>query len=327
MRILSGIQPSGQLHLGNYFGMMKRMIGYQHEHELFCFIVNYHALTSQRNGAELRAKTLEAAADFLALGLDPERCTFWVQSDVPEVTELTWILSNITGMGLLERCHSYKDKVAQGLVPNHGLFAYPVLMAADILMLQAERIPVGQDQKQHLEVAQDIAEKFNHAYGTIFRVPEPDILKETGLLPGVDGRKMSKSYSNTIEIFSTREALQKKVMSIKTDSRPAGAGEVRDPSDMPLFAIYAAFLDEAGRAGLKERFQSPGLRYSEVKQELGEIIWNYFEPFRQKREQLAADPGRLADILARGADKARAAARPTLEAVRQAVGLNYRGLP
>jgi tryptophanyl-tRNA synthetase len=322
MRILSGIQPSGQLHLGNYFGMMQRMIGYQHDHDLFCFIVNYHALTSQRSGAELRAKTLEAAADFLALGLDPERCTFWVQSDVPEVTELTWILSNITGMGLLERCHSYKDKVAQGIVPNHGLFAYPVLMAADILMLQAERIPVGQDQKQHLEVAQDIAEKFNHAYGTIFRVPEPDILKETGLLPGVDGRKMSKSYQNTIEIFSTREALQKKVMSIKTDSRPVG--ESKDPSEMPLFAIYAAFLDEAGRAQLKERFLSPGLRYSDVKQELLEIIWKRFEPFRAKREELLSHPERIHQVLTRGAEKARAAARPTLEAVRQATGLDYR---
>jgi tryptophanyl-tRNA synthetase len=322
MRILSGIQPSGQLHLGNYFGMMQRMIGYQHDHDLFCFIVNYHALTSQRSGAELRAKTIEAAADFLALGLDPERCTFWVQSDVPEVTELTWILSNITGMGLLERCHSYKDKVAQGLVPNHGLFAYPVLMAADILMLQAERIPVGQDQKQHLEVAQDIAEKFNHAYGTIFRVPEPDILKETGLLPGVDGRKMSKSYQNTIEIFSTREALQKKVMSIKTDSRPVG--EAKDPSEMPLFAIYAAFLDEPARAHLKERFLSPGLRYSDVKQELLELIWKRFEPFRARREDLLAHPERIHQVLSHGAEKARAAARPTLEAVRQATGLDYR---
>lgn len=322
MRILSGIQPSGNLHLGNYFGMMKRMIGYQHDHDLFCFIVNYHALTSQRNGAELRAKTLEAAADFLALGLDPERCTFWAQSDVPEVTELTWILSNVTGMGLLERCHSYKDKVAQGLVPNHGLFAYPVLMAADILMLQAERIPVGQDQKQHLEVAQDIAEKFNHAYGTIFRVPEPDILKETGLLPGIDGRKMSKSYSNTIEIFGTREELKKKVMVIKTDSRPVG--ESKDPSEMPLFAIYAAFLDEAGRKALTARFLSPGLRYSDVKAELLELIWKYFEPFRARREELLADRTRLQKILSRGAEKARAVAKPTMEAVRKAVGLDYR---
>ncbi len=322
MRILSGIQPSGNLHLGNYFGMMQRMIGYQHDHELFCFIVNYHALTSQRNGEELRAKTIEAAADFLALGLDPDRCTFWVQSDVPEVTELTWILSNVTGMGLLERCHSYKDKVAQGLVPNHGLFAYPVLMAADILMLQAERIPVGQDQKQHLEVAREIAEKFNHAYGTIFRVPEPDILKETGLLPGVDGRKMSKSYGNTIEIFSTREELKKKVMSIKTDSRPVG--ESKDPSEMPLFAIYAAFLDAAAREELKKRFLSPGLRYSDVKNELADLIWTHFEPFRARREALLADRPRIEKILERGAAKARAAAQPTFDAVRRAVGLDYR---
>lgn len=323
MRILSGIQPSGNLHLGNYFGMMQRMIGYQHDHELFCFIVNYHALTSQRDGAELRAKTLEAAADFLALGLDPDRCTFWVQSDVPEVTELTWILSNVTGMGLLERCHSYKDKVAQGLVPNHGLFAYPVLMAADILMLQAERIPVGQDQKQHLEVAREIAEKFNHAYGTIFRVPEPDILKETGLLPGIDGRKMSKSYGNTIEIFSDQETLKKRVMSIKTDSRPID--EVKDPSENTLYAIYAAFLDEAGRIALKKRFAESGLRYSDVKQELFQLIWSRFEPFRRKREEWLSQPKKIEAVLARGAEKARAAAQPTFDAVRRAVGLDYRG--
>jgi tryptophanyl-tRNA synthetase len=322
MKILSGIQPSGNLHLGNYFGMMKRMIGYQRDHELFCFIVNYHALTSQRDGADLRAKTLEAAADFMALGLDPDQCTFWVQSDVPEVTEFAWILSSITGMGLLERCHSYKDKVAQGLVPNHGLFAYPVLMAADILMLQAERIPVGQDQKQHIEVAQDIAEKFNHAYGTILRVPEPDILKETGLLPGVDGRKMSKSYGNTIDLFCTQEALKKKVMSIKTDSRPVD--QMKDPGENPLFAIYSAFLDATGRAQLEERFKTPGLRYSDIKQELADIIWNYFAPFRERRAALLAEPARIERALAKGAEKARAAARPTLDAVRRAVGIDYR---
>jgi tryptophanyl-tRNA synthetase len=281
-------------------------------------------MTQDYEPSEKRAQTLLLAMELLACGVDPKRITLYRQSDVPEVTELAWLLSIVTPMSLLEKCHSYKDKIAQGLVPNHGLFAYPVLMAADILMLQAERIPVGQDQKQHLEVAQDIAEKFNHAYGTIFRVPEPDILKETGLLPGLDGRKMSKSYGNTIEIFSTREELKKKVMAIKTDSRPVG--ESKDPSDLPLYAIYAAFLDAAGREALKNRFLSPGLRYSDVKQELLDLIWNRFEPFRAKREDFLKNPDRLQKILARGAEKARAAARPTLEAVRQAVGVDYRSV-
>ena len=201
MRVLSGIQPSGSLHLGNYFGMMKKMIDYQEHQELFCFIANYHAMTTVPDGKVLATGTLEAAANFLALGLDPEKSVFWVQSDVPEVQELTWVLSNFTPMGLLERCHSYKDKVAKGIAANHGLFAYPVLMSADILLFQGETVPVGKDQKQHVEVTRDIAMKFNNEYGEVFTLPEPEIDDEVATVPGLDGQKMSKSYKNTIDLF------------------------------------------------------------------------------------------------------------------------------
>lgn len=210
MRVLSGIQPSGKLHLGNYFGMMKRMVDYQQEHELYAFIVNYHALTTVFDAEKLREGTFNAVCDFLALGIDPNNATFWVQSDVPEVTELTWLLSNITGVGLLERAHSYKDKVAKGIAASHGLFSYPVLMAADILAFGGEIVPVGKDQKQHLEISRDIAERFNNTYGETFILPEADISKELATIPGVDGQKMSKSYNNAIEIFSDEKSLKKK---------------------------------------------------------------------------------------------------------------------
>ena len=226
MRILSGIQPSGSLHLGNYFGMMKKMIEYQEQEELFCFIANYHAMTSLGDGKALAKGTLEAAANFLALGMDPEKSTFWVQSDLPEVQELTWILSNFTPMGLLERCHSYKDKITKGIAPNHGLFAYPVLMTADILLFQSERVPVGKDQKQHLEVARDIAIKANNHFGELFVVPEAEIDDEVATVPGLDGQKMSKSYGNTIDLFLEEKALRKQVMRIVTDPTP-----VEDPKD------------------------------------------------------------------------------------------------
>ncbi|HSH70034.1 MAG TPA: tryptophan--tRNA ligase, partial [Deferrisomatales bacterium] len=217
-RVLSGIQPSGALHIGNYFGMMQKMIRYQEEEDLFAFIANYHAMTSVSDGRTLALGTLDAAVSFLALGLDPDKATFWVQSDVPEVQELTWVLSSITPMGLLERCHSYKDKVTKGISPNHGLFAYPVLMAADILLFQSDAVPVGRDQKQHLEVTRDLAEKFNHQYGPTFTVPESEIDDDLALIPGTDGQKMSKSYGNTIDIFTSRKVLKKAVMSIVTDA-------------------------------------------------------------------------------------------------------------
>jgi len=321
MRVLSGIQPSGGLHLGNYFGMMKPVLEAQREHELFCFIVNYHALTSERNGAALKQRTLDAACDFLALGLDTDKSVFWVQSDVPEVTELTWVLSTVTGMGILERCHSYKDKIASGLKPNHGLFAYPVLMTADILIMQGERIPVGVDQKQHLEVSRDIAQRFNSEYGKTFVVPEPDIQTGGNMLPGTDGRKMSKVYRNTIEIFSSKDALLGKVMSFKTDSTPVG--QAKDVSQNNLYCLYSFFIKGSEQARLEERFKKPGLKYSEVKKELVDVIWNYFKPYRKEREALAKDPRKVMDLLKKGAKKAHAVADATMKDVRRKVGIAY----
>ena len=252
MRILSGIQPSGSFHIGNYFGMMRKMIEYQEQHELFCFIANLHALTTVDKGEFLARQTLDAATTFLALGMDPEKSIFWVQSDVQEVTVLTWILSNVTPLGLLERCHSYKDKIARGISPNTGLFTYPVLMAADILLYQSERVPVGQDQKQHLEVTRDIAIKFNLQYGEVFKVPEPEISEEVAVVPGIDGQKMSKSYNNTIEIFAEKSQLKKKVMSIVTDSK--SVEEPKDPDACTVFNLYKLFLSKDETEALRNRY-------------------------------------------------------------------------
>ncbi len=321
MRILSGIQPSGSLHLGNYFAMMKRMIDYQENHELFCFIVNYHALTTVTDGERLRKHTFEAICDFLALGIDPEKSYFYVQSDVPEVTELTWILSNITPMGLLERGHSFKDKKAKGIAANHGLFAYPVLMAADILLYGANKIPVGKDQKQHVEMTRDIAIKFNQMYGETFVIPEPEIPTDVATVPGLDGQKMSKSYDNTIEIFADYKPLKKKVMSIVTDSTPIE--EPKDPKTCNLFAIYSLFLDKAGQEELKQRYVTPGMRYGDVKKELLETIWAYFEPYREKREHYMNHKDDVYDIMKMGAEKARAVAKTFLEPAREKTGLKY----
>ena len=321
MRVLSGIQPSGSLHLGNFFGMMKKMIEYQEQEELFCFIANYHAMTSLSDGKALARGTLEAAANFLALGLDPEKSTFWVQSDIPEVQELTWILSNFTPMGLLERCHSYKDKVAQGIKPNHGLFAYPVLMAADILLFQSDKVPVGKDQKQHLEVARDIAIKYNNEYGEVFTVPEPEIDEDVATIPGLDGRKMSKSYGNTIDLFLDEKALRKQVMRIVTDPTPVD--EPKNPDTCNIFQIYRLFLDKAGVEELRQRYLTPGLRYGDVKQELFETTRDFFAPYAEKRRELLADPEGLRKILAAGADKARYTAVKTLRKVRKKGGLAY----
>ncbi|MCL6589085.1 MAG: tryptophan--tRNA ligase [Firmicutes bacterium] len=319
MRILSGIQPSGSLHLGNYFGMMKRMIDYQENHELFCFVVNFHALTSTFEAERLRRQTYDAVCDFLALGLDPEKSVFWVQSDVPEVTELTWFLSNITGMGLLERCHSYKDKLAKGIPASHGLFSYPVLMAADILLYGAQRIPVGKDQKQHVEVARDIALRFNNTYGETFVIPEPDIEDELATVPGLDGQKMSKSYGNTIEIFGEETVLRQKIMALKTDSTP-----VNEPKPIEgniLYTLYSLFLDEKGKAELTDRFRTPGLKYGDVKKELFSTIWDYFAPYREKRAALKRND--VLDIMKMGAEKARKVAAEYLAKARRNVGVDY----
>ncbi len=321
MRILSGIQPSGELHIGNYFGMMKRMIEYQENHELFCFLVNYHALTTVTDPERLRRQTLEAASDFLALGIEPEKSIFWVQSDVPEVTELTWLLSNVTSMGLLERCHSYKDKISRGITPNHGLFAYPVLMAADILMYGANRVPVGKDQKQHVEVARDIAIRFNSTYGETFVVPEEEIPEEVATIPGLDGQKMSKSYDNAIPLFCPEKELRKRIMSIKTDSTPVD--QPKDPDKSTLYEIYALFLDKQERAVLRDRFLTPGLQYGVVKQELFAKVWEFFKPYRDKRDEYLQRPDTVRDMLQYGAKKARAIGSEYLMKARRNVGVDY----
>ena len=321
MRILSGIQPSGSLHIGNYFGMMKPMIAYQEEAELYCFIVNYHAMTSVTDTKQLSQGTVEAALDFLALGLDPDKAIFWVQSDVPEVTELTWILNNVTPVGLLLRSHSYKDKIAQGITPNHGLLSYPVLMAADILLYQSERVPVGQDQQQHLEIARDIAIKFNHMFGETFVIPEAEINPNIPTVLGIDGGKMSKSYDNTIEIFAEEKELRRKIAGIVTDSIPVA--DPKDPDKCNLFAIISLFLTEKERAELADRYRQGGLKYSDVKKELFDRIWEYFDAARNKRRQLEKSPDHIREILKTGADKARMKALPTLKLVRERVGLAY----
>ena len=321
MRVLSGIQPSGSLHLGNYFGMMKKMIDYQEHQELFCFIANYHAMTSVLDGKALAQGTLEAAANFLALGMDPERSTFWVQSDLPEVQELTWFLSTFTPMGLLERCHSYKDKIAKGIAANHALFAYPVLMTADILMFQSDKVPVGKDQKQHLEVARDIAIKVNNHYGELFVVPEAEIDDEVATVPGIDGQKMSKSYGNAIDLFLEEKALRKQVMRIVTDPTPVE--EPKDPDKCNVFQIYRLFLDKPAENALRQRYLAGGLGYGEVKQELFETVRDYFAPYAERRRTLLADPDGIRATLAKGAEKARFVAQKTMRKVRKKAGLAY----
>jgi len=321
MKILSGIQPSGQLHIGNYFGMMQAMISQMESSDLYVFIVDLHAMTSVHDRNRLATGTLEAAADFLALGLDPERCTFWVQSDVPEVCELTWILSTIAPMGLIERCHSYKDKVANGIEASHGLFSYPVLMAADILLYQADQVPVGQDQKQHLEVARDLAQKFNKIFGETFVVPEPAINKGTATVPGLDGRKMSKSYGNTIPIFLEGKALKKRIMAIETDATPVEAP--KDPDKCNLFAMLKLFATPERLQEVRDLYVGGGAAYGYIKLELLDLISDYFAEARRKKAEYLADPAMLREILKRGADKARAKAMVTLELVRERVGLKY----
>lgn len=321
MRVLSGLQSSGRLHIGNYFGMMKKMIAYQESSELFAFIANMHALTSVFEGRNLADGTLEAAVDFLSLGLDPERAVFWVQSDVPEVAELTWYLSNVTPVGLLERSHSFKDKIAKGIAPNAGLFFYPVLMAADILLYQAERVPVGKDQKQHLEITRDIAIKFNNAYGEVFVLPEPEIDENLAVIPGIDGQKMSKSYGNTINIFSDRSELKKRVMSIVTDSTPVEAP--KNPDTCTVFALYRLFAPAEDILNMAERYRNGGVGYGEVKKELVDLVWNHFAPFRERREELIRDKEQVRKILNEGADKARYHANKTLRKIRKKVGTTY----
>ena len=320
MRVLSGIQPSGTLHLGNYFGMMSRMVRYQSENDLFCFIANYHAQTTIPTAQTLSENTFNATCDFLALGIDPEISTFWVQSDVPQVTELMWILSSLTSVGSLDRATSYKDKIAQGIKPNAGLYSYPILMAADILLFDAELVPVGRDQKQHLEMTRDIAMRFNNSFGQTLIIPEPDIEKETQLIPGVDGKKMSKSYDNTIPLFDSEKSIRKRIMSIITDT--ADIDEPKD-KDTPLFQLYSLFLDKKDQSKLSVRYDGKGLRYGDVKIELFQKVMDHFQPFREKRASLISRPKEVRDILRLGAKKANIVAEEVLDRVKSSVGMNY----
>ncbi len=321
MKILSGIQPSGQLHIGNYFGMMQTMIANMENSELYVFIVDLHALTTVREREKLAGGTLEAAADFIALGLDPDKCIFWVQSDVPEVCELTWVLSTLAPMGLIERCHSYKDKVAKGITASHGLFSYPVLMAADILLYQADRVPVGKDQKQHLEVARDLAIKFNNEYGETFVVPEPAINESTAIVPGLDGQKMSKSYGNTIPIFMEGKELKKRVMAIETDATPVEAP--KDPDKCNLYKIMKLFATPARMAEINSLYVNGGAAYGYLKLELLDLLNEKFGEARKKKAELLGDKEMLRAILKKGSEKARAKAIVTLDLVRDRVGLKY----
>jgi tryptophanyl-tRNA synthetase len=320
MRILSGIQPSGALHLGNYFGMMRPALELQEKGEAFYFIADYHSMTSLFDAKERRKNTLEVALDFLACGLDPKRTVFFRQSDVPEVTELTWLLSTVTPMGLLERAHSYKDKVAKGIAPSHGLFAYPVLMAADILIYDSNVVPVGQDQKQHVEMTRDIAIKFNEQYGETFVIPEPQVQAEVAKVPGTDGEKMSKSYGNTIEIFGEGKALRKKVMSIKMDSRtPQEPKPDADKNNAIQLLKLVAPVDVA--RDFENRLRAGGLGYGDLKKALFEHYWNYFAEARKKRAELTANLDHVHKVLADGATKARALAQKVLKRARKNCGL------
>jgi len=321
MRILSGIQPSGALHLGNYFGMMKPAIELQDKGEAFYFIANYHSMTSLFDAQERRRNTLDVALDFLACGLDPKKSVFFRQSDVPEVTELTWMLSSLTPMGLLERATSYKDKIAKGISPNHGLFAYPVLMAADILIYDSNVVPVGQDQKQHVEITRDIAVKFNEQYGQTFVIPEPQIRSEVAKVPGLDGEKMSKSYGNTIELFGDEKALRKKIMGIKMDSRTPQ--EPKPDADQNLAIQLLKLVAPAEvAADFENRLRAGGLGYGDLKKALFEHYWNYFSAARNKRAELVANPDYVNKVLADGAAKAKGIAQKVLQRAKKASGLD-----
>jgi len=322
MRVLSGIQPSGALHIGNYFGAIRQYVALQEGNDAYYFVADYHALTSVRSADTLRKYVFDVIADLLALGLDPGRATLFVQSDVPETTELAWLLSTVTPMGWLEKCVSYKDKVQQGLPAEHGLFAYPVLQAADILLYDADLVPVGQDQKQHLEITRDIAERFNHTYGEVFKLPRPYILDGVAVVPGLDGRKMSKSYDNTIEIFDDPKVILKKAKKIVTDSTPVEAP--KDPESDNLFGLYRLFAGPDDLAEVERRYRSGGIGYGEVKVRLAEAIVAAFAPARERRAELVAHPERVQEVRAAAAARARTTARAVLDRARGACGVGPR---
>jgi tryptophanyl-tRNA synthetase len=325
MRILSGIQPTGVLHIGNYFGMMRQAIALQNEGEAFYFIADYHALTSVRDPDVLRENIRRIALDFLAAGLDPERAALFKQSDVPQVTELTWILSTVAPMGLLERAHSYKDKLARGMSPTVGLFSYPVLMAADILIYDSDVVPVGKDQKQHIEMTRDLAGKMNEQFGQaeparqLFKLPEPRIHAATEAVPGLDGQKMSKSYGNTIDIFGDEKETRKRVMSIVTDSTPVE--KPKDPLRSTITQLYSLFASKSELEEMHDRFKKGGTGYGDFKKQLFEKLWEYFSPMRKRREEILNDKSYIDNVLARGAKRANEVADQVMSRVRKAVGL------
>ncbi len=319
MRILSGITSSGECHIGNYFGAIRQHVEFQEKGEAIYFIADYHSMTVVRDANERRRLVREVALDYLACGLDPKRAVLYRQSDLPEVCELTWILTSVTPMGLLERSHAYKDKVAQGLPVDHGLFAYPVLMAADILIYGSDLVPVGQDQKQHLEMTRDMAQRFNHIYGSeVFQLPEPWILEDVAVVPGIDGRKMSKSYDNTIRMFWPEKRIRKAVMAVVTDSTPV---EDPKPTDTTLFQLWSLMAGESDREEMFARARAGGLGYGEVKKDLLGRLLELFGPMREKREELAKRPDDIEDIFASGARRAREMAAPVVAAARDAAGL------
>ena len=319
MRVLTGIQASGKLHIGNYFGAMKPMIELQEENELFTFIANYHSLTTSKDAQTLKQYTIDAAIDYLSIGLNPEKTTFWVQSHVPEILELYWILSKFTPMGLLERAHSYKDKVARGISANHALFSYPVLMAADILMLDTQIVPVGKDQIQHVEMTRDIATKFNNEYGEIFILPEHKVAEEVATIPGIDGQKMSKSYDNAIDLFMDEKPLQKRCNKIISSSTPLGEPLEWDGDN--IYALASLFLDENQKLDLQARYKSGKEGYGHFKKYLKELIWEELGEAREKREYYLSHLDEVNDILAMGAKKAQTIAQNKMQQVREAIGL------
>ncbi|MFO0950238.1 MAG: tryptophan--tRNA ligase [Isosphaeraceae bacterium] len=323
MRVLSGIQPSGALHIGNYFGAIRQYVALQEGNEPYYFVANYHALTSVRDGATLRGYVHDVMVDLLSLGIDPEKATLFVQSDVPETVELAWLLTSVTPMGWLEKCVSYKDKVSQGIPAEHGLFAYPVLQAADILLYDADVVPVGQDQKQHLEITRDVAERFNNVYGKgeeVFRLPEPYILDAVAVVPGIDGQKMSKSYKNTIEIFDAPEVVRKKCKKIVTDSTPVEAP--KNPDTCPVFNLFKLFAPADELAEVERRYREGGVGYGEMKNRLADAIIARFAEPRERRAEWVAHPTRVAEVRAAAADRARATARIVLDRARAACGVD-----
>ncbi|MEX0661095.1 MAG: tryptophan--tRNA ligase [Balneolaceae bacterium] len=318
--ILSGIQPSGKLHIGNYFGAMKQHIAMQEQGDAFYFLANYHTLTSLSDGKKLEENTRDVVLDYLALGLDPEKCTFFAQSDVPQTTELAWILGTLTPVSLMEKGVAYKDKVANGLSPNIGLFTYPILQAADILIYHSDIVPVGEDQKQNIEIARDLAGKLNRAFGDdLLKIPEEHIVKSVATVPGVDGRKMSKSYGNTIDIFAEGKALKKRVMSIETDS--IALEEPKDPDTCNVFALIKLFADDDTRNEIADKYRAGGYGYGHAKKELLGLITDYYAEARERRKELEKNPSYINDVLTEGGKKARMRAEEVMEPIREAAGL------